>query len=427
MQEEVKPVSQHEDYPLTEIPLEARRGFWSNSIVLLGFTFFTATMFGGGSLGTGLKFWPDLVVTIITGNLLLGLYVAVLSLIAYRSGLNTVLMCRFSFGDWGSKWSDLLLGLTQIGWYAWGTATIATVFVTLLGLPHWLTIPLMVVFGMAFCWTAWVGYRGLEILSLFAVPVMTALILWSMTRATRDVGGLEHLLSIVPSRPITIATAITIVFGTFVSGGTQSPNWSRFSNSTFTAAGASLLAFFVGNGLMISAGAYGALVYQEADIVQVLKIQGVMGLGVVMLLLNIWTTQDNTIYNFSVAGCNLCRTPRRRVFTIGGAAVGTILAIVGMGNWLVPYLVFLGTIVPPLGGVIMADYWIRRRGQYQRIADTRFPRLNIPGVVAYILASILAFVSGKTGWGVPPINGIIIAVVVYVVACKVAEALSRRE
>ncbi|MBU2012322.1 MAG: cytosine permease, partial [Gammaproteobacteria bacterium] len=39
------------DYPLSEVPAGARKGLWSTSILLFGFTFFTATMFAGGKIG----------------------------------------------------------------------------------------------------------------------------------------------------------------------------------------------------------------------------------------------------------------------------------------------------------------------------------------------------------------------------------------
>lgn len=419
--EECRSDDRREDYPLSAIPAGARRGFWSNAVVLLGFTFFTATMWGGGSLGTGLKFWPDLLGLIVVGNLLLGAYVAALGLIAYKSGLNTVLMCRFCFGDKGSRLTDLLLGFTQIGWYAWGTATIAIMFVKLLNLPEIWTYPLMVVFGMAFCWTAYFGYRGLELLSRVAVPMMTILILWSMSRATAEAGGLRALMDIVPSAPLSSAAAITIVFGTFVSGGTQSPNWSRFSNSAKTAVGASLLAFFIGNGLMIFCGAYGALVYKEADIVEVLSMQGLLGWGILMLLLNIWTTQDNTVYNFSVAGCNLFRSHKRRVFTVGGAALGTVLAMAGMYNWLVPWLILLGTFFPPVGGIIMADYWIIRRGSYPPLETAAIQPYNIAGLLAYVIASAGAYYSGRADIGIPPINGILSAFIIYPLLFRIME------
>lgn len=399
-----------EDYPLSEVPMESRKSLISTAIVLLGFTFFTATMWGGGKLGVSFDF-KSLIGVVVIGNLLLGTYVAILGYIAFKSGLNSVLMGRFGFGDFGSKWPDFVLGFTQIGWYAWGTATVAIVFTKLLNLPEAIHIPLMIFFGFAFCWTAYIGYRGLEVLSIFAVPAMCILIIWSFIISTNEIGGLEGLLKIVPSKPIGWGAALTIVFGTFVSGGTQATNWTRFAKTAHIAVFASLIAFFIGNGLMIFAGAYGAIVYQQADIVDVLAAQGLLAVGIVMLFLNIWTTQDNTIYNFSVAGCNLTRNPKRKLITVIGAAIGTVLAIFGMYNWLIPYLILLGTFIPPIGGVIMADFFYKHKGRYPKLSDVTFNKFNVTGIAAYIIASAVAYFSP----GIPPVNGIIAAVIAYIV------------
>jgi cytosine permease len=411
-----------EDFPLMEVPMESRKSLWSTSVVLLGFTFFTATMWGGGSLGVAFSF-GELMWVIVLGNLLLGAYVAILGLIAFRTGLNSVLLARFSFGDSGSKWPDFVLGFTQIGWYAWGTATVAIVFVRLLNLPGWLNIPLMIVFGFAFCWTAYVGYRGLERLSIVSVPLMMVLILWSFGIGTRDIGGLAGLLAIEPVESMTLGAAITIVFGTFVSGGTQATNWTRFAKSAKVAVLASLIAFFIGNGLMVFAGAYGAIIYQQPDIVDVLAMQGLLLAGILMLFFNIWTTQDNTVYNFSVAGCNMLRTEKRKSLTIIGAAIGTVLAILGFYDWLVPWLILLGTFIPPIGGVIMADFFFKHKGKYPLLASVKMKAFNLSGVLGYVIGAAVAYFSP----GVPPINGIIAAVVGYIVVDLILSAIGMKQ
>lgn len=417
MKEEKKSAG-NEDYPLSEVPMESRKSLISTSIVLLGFTFFTATMWGGGKLGVAFDF-KSLIGVVIAGNLLLGIYVGILGFIAYKSGLNSVLMGRFGFGDFGSKWPDFVLGFTQIGWYAWGTATVAIVFTKLLNLPEAINIPLMIFFGFAFCWTAYIGYRGLEVLASVAVPAMCVLIIWSFVISTKKIGGMEGLLAIVPTSPMGWGAAMTIVFGTFVSGGTQATNWTRFAKSANIAIFASMIAFFIGNGLMIFAGAYGAIVYQEADIVNVLATQGLLAVGILMLFLNIWTTQDNTIYNFSVAGCNLLRNSKRKRITIVGAGIGTLLAIFGMYNWLIPYLILLGTFIPPIGGVIMADFFYKHKGSYPKLKDVTFNKFNYTGIAAYVVASTVAYFSP----GIPPINGIIAAVIAYILLDLVFEAM----
>ena len=415
-------IEAREDFPLMEVPQEYRKSLWSTSVVLLGFTFFTATMWGGGSLGVAFPF-GQLMGVIVLGNLLLGAYVAALGFIACKTGLNSVLLARFSFGDWGSRWPDFVLGFTQIGWYAWGTATIALVFINLLSLPEGFGLPLMILFGMAFCLTALVGYRGLEKLSVVSVPLMIILLLWSFIIASREAGGLAGLLSLEPSESMTLGAAITIVFGTFVSGGTQATNWTRFAKSAKVAVLASLLAFFLGNGLMVFTGAFGAMVYQESDIVEVLALQGLLLAGILMLFLNIWTTQDNTVYNFSVAGCNLVRSEKRKTLTIIGAAIGTVLAVLGFYDWLVPWLILLGTFIPPIGGVIMADFFYKHRGHYPVLSSVKMRPFNLAGISGYIFGAAVAYFSP----GVPPLNGILAAIAGYILADLVLEALGKKQ
>ena len=404
-----------QDYPLAAVPREARRSFGSLLVVLTGFTFFTATMFAGGQLGGAFPL-PELLLVLLAGNLLLGSYVAALGYAAQASGLNTALMGRFAFGELGSRWPDLLLGGTQICWYGWGTATIAVILLELLGVPadapgHTIVLNgLMILFGIAFCLTAYVGYRGLELLSLWAVPAMTALLLASLVVTLGAAGGPGGLARLQPTEAMTLGTAITLIFGTFSSGGTQSTNWTRFARSGRHAILAALLAFGFGNGLMLLAGALGALVYRQPDIVQVLVLQGLATLGIAMLFLNIWTTQDNTIYNFSVAGCDLLRSSERRRITLIGALLGTLLGLARIDLYLVPFLLVLGTLIPPIGGVILADFRYRWRGCYPALAEVRLPACNWAGLGAYALAVAVAFTSP----GVAPVNGILAAAVGYV-------------
>jgi cytosine permease len=210
------------------------------------------------------------------------------------------------------------------------------------------------------------------------------------------------------------------VFGTFVSGATQATNWTRFSRSAKVAVLASLIGFFIGNGLMVLIGAYGAIVYQQPDVVEVLLLQGFAMAAMAMLLLNIWSTQDNTIYNFAVAGCNLLRTGRRKTVTLAGAVIGTLLALLGMYDMLVPYLILLGTVIPPIGGVIMADFFYRWRGHYPRLADARLPAFNWPGLGAYAVGTVAAF---NSPW-VAPLVGIAAAALTYVIVTGVLGARS---
>ena len=412
-------MSTHEESPLTETPQANRKGLFPIAMVLFSFTFFTGTMFAGGKIGVAFDFVDILWITAI-GNLLLALYAASLGLISARSGLNTVLMGRFCFGNLGSKLSDFLLGFAELGWYAWGTATLAISLVKIVGMPESWVIPLMVLFGLLFSVTALVGFKGLEYLSRVSIPLMFILLITSIVLATKEIGGWTGLTAVKPTEAMTFSTAVTIVFGTFASGATQITNWTRMSKNGKIAVWACLISFVIGNGLMVLAGAWMAIVYQQADIVEVLVLQGLSVAAVIMLCMNLWTIQGPTIYNVSAAACHLVRSERRKTMTILAAIVGIVLAVAGMYELLLPFLLLLGAIIPPVGGVIMADYWVRYKGQYPLLNDVELPNFNWNGLIAYSIGAIVAY---NSPW-IAPIVGIVVASVCYVVLIRLFPAKS---
>lgn len=401
-------MNEHDESPLTETPDTQRKGFLPITLVLFSFTFFTGTMFAGGKIGVAFEFIDILWITAI-GNLLLALYAASLGLISARSGLNTVLMGRFCFGNLGSKLSDFLLGFAELGWFAWGTATLAISLAKIIHLPEAWNIPLMVMFGLGFSITALIGFKGLEYLSRVSIPLMFLLLLGSIYLATKEIGGWEGLNSVQPMESLTYATAITMVFGTFASGATQITNWTRMAKSSRVAVWACLISFVIGNGLMVLAGAWMAIVYQQSDIVEVLILQGLSLAAIIMLCLNLWTIQGPTIYNVSAAACHLVRSERRKTMVMISAVVGIILAVMGMYELLIPFLLLLGAIIPPVGGVIMADYWVRYKGKYPRLAEAQLPNFNWIGLIAYSLGAVCAYTSP---W-IAPLVGIAVAFICY--------------
>lgn len=401
-------MSAHAESPLTETPLSQRKGFFPIALVLFSFTFFTGTMFAGGKIGVAFEF-TDILWIVAIGNLLLGAYAATLGFISARSGLNTVLMGRFCFGNWGSKLSDFILGFAELGWFAWGTATLAISLGKILGFSDSLLIPLMVLFGLGFSITAIVGFKGLEYLSRVSIPLMFILLVTSIVLATKEIGGWTGLTSVQPTETLTFATAITMVFGTFASGATQITNWTRMSKSGKIAIWACLVSFVIGNGLMVLAGAWMAIVYQQPDIVEVLVLQGLSVAAVMMLCLNLWTIQGPAIYSVSTAACHMVRSERRKTMVLVAAVAGIILAAAGMYELLIPFLLLLGAIIPPLGGVIMADYWIRHKGKYPLLAEANIPNFNWIGLIAYFTGAIVAYVSP---W-IAPIVGIVVACSIY--------------
>ncbi len=399
-----------EDYPLSAVPLFDRKPFWSLSLLLMGFALTSTTLFAGGAIGPAFGF-GQMIAVIVIGNLILGAYCAALGYIASQSGLTTVLMARFSFGNAGSRWVDFILGFTQIGWYAFTTAVVVQALLGAFGVEatgFWYVL-LVFFFNYAFCATAYIGYSAIDWLSRLAVPAMLILVAVSMVLAFRDFGSATIA---PPTGELSMGAALAVVIGTFISGGTQSTNWSRFADSGKSAVIATLSAFVLVNGILVFAGAFCALVYGSEDLVAAMSTQGILAGGVLLLILNVWTTQDNTIYAFSVAGANMFRTRKRHAFVLGGATLALVLTLSGIYDLLPTYLIFLGTVIPPVGGIIMVDFWLRHRGEFPSLA-ARIPAFNWAGIIAYVVGSVVGYTTGNAGLGIGPVNGILTAGVLY--------------
>ena len=107
---------------------------------------------------------------------------------------------------------------------------------------------------------------------------------------------------------------------------------------------------------MIFFGATGAITFGQGDFVLVLYQLGLVGWGLVLLFGNLWKSNADTAYAFGVAGAELFRRPSKTPFVVGGSVLGTALALAGVHEHLVDYLVLLGIFIPPLGGVTIGDY-----------------------------------------------------------------------
>lgn len=398
------------DYPIDPVPRAARKSLFSLSIVLLGFTFFTPTMLAGAQVGAAFEFWP-LMGVIVLGSVVLGAYVAIIGGIGARTGLTTVMMCRYAFGQHGSKLSSLLLGGTQIGWYGVTVATLAQLIAQAAG---WegagIERLLMVLGGLAMGVTAYFGYRGMYALSVVSVPLLLVLAVWVTARSFAEVGGMSGMLDQRPTAAMSLAVAVTIIVGTFASGGTQAPNWTRFARSPRQGFWAALIAFFIGNLLMLFFGGIGAIAFGQPDFVLVLFDLGLVAWGLVFLIGNLWTTNDNTAYNVGVAGAEIANSRSKKPFVIGGVVIGTLLAITGIYDNLITYLTWLGIIIPPIGGVIIGDWWARWRRSLPEPSSVTFPAVRWENVAAFAVGAFVAWASDHWSWGIPPINGILVAI-----------------
>ena len=396
------------DYPLTHVPQTARRTMFSVMAVLLGITFFSPTMAVGAQLGTAFTLRDVLLITLI-GDVILGVYVAVNCAIGAKTGLTSVMLCRYSFGKAGAKWADLLLGGTQIGWYAYVCAYVGQLFAKVFPIPNGalvFTLAWALIFGV----TALYGYKAMEKIAYVAVPALLVLVILIPVLGVRAAGGLSALASAVPTTEMTVATAMTAIVGTFSSMGTQACNWARFAKSPRSGFWAGFVAFMIGNTVMLAAGFVGALAYGESDFIVILMNLGLSGVALVVLTLNIWTTAHAGAYAWAVAGAEAANRENKTPFLLIGLGLAIVLACTGIYNELIPFLNILGIFIPPIGGVLIGDYLFTFKRRLPRVETVTFKMARISPVLAYVTGTAVAWATNALNIGVPPLFGIALSI-----------------
>ncbi|MHC6529417.1 cytosine permease [Vibrio proteolyticus] len=392
------------NYSLGPVPVSARKGVASLTMVMLGLTFFSASMWTGGSLGTGLSF-NDFFLAVLIGNLILGIYTSCLGYIGASTGLSTHLLARFSFGSKGSWLPSALLGGTQVGWFGVGVAMFAIPVQKATGID---TDILIIVSGLMMTATVYFGISALMILSAIAVPAIAILGSWSVSEAINSVGGLSELQTTQPTQPIDFSVALVMVVGSFVSAGTLTADFVRFGKKPAGAVLVTMIAFFIGNSLMFVFGAAGASVTGQSDISEVMMAQGLLLPAIIVLGLNIWTTNDNALYASGLGFSNITGLPSKFISIFNGL-IGTLCALWLYNNF-VGWLTFLSLAIPPIGGVIIADFMINRK-RYRDFSTAEFQTINW----AAISAVIIGVVAGHFLPGVVPVNAVLGGALSYLI------------
>lgn len=391
------------DYSLEAVPKSSRKNFWPMFFIMLGFTFFSASMSVGAKLGNGLDF-KGFALAVLIGSVILSAYTGILGYIGSKTGMSLDLLAQRSFGKFGSFLPSALITFTQIGWFGVGVAMFAVPAAEVLNInPLWL----IAAAGLCMTASAYFGVKGLEIVSYISVPLIAALGIYSMVTATNDGGGLIAIFA-KNSGNLSIFAGVGLVIGSFVSGGTATPNFTRFAKSNKVAIITTVIAFFIGNILMFAFGAVGGAFTGKDDIFYVMISQGLLVPALIVLGANIWTTNDNALYTSGLGLSNITKI-RKRPMVIAAGIIGTVTALWLYNNF-IPFLNILNATLPPVGAIIMIDFFLNKENYKEDSVVAG--KINIGSVLGVILGAVAG---NLIKWGIASIHAMVTAIVVYLV------------
>ena len=403
----------HSDVDYTTQPVDAagRKSSLSMFMVMMGFTFFSASMWVGQQLAAGLDF-KGFIWALILGGLILAAYTGALGYIGAKTGLSLDMLARRSFGTKGCYLPSAMISFTQIGWFGVGLAMFAIpVAKELLGLDvtpdhmPWQGYVMVAVAGILMTASAYYGIKSLTIVSYIAVPAVAILGTVAMILAIRrgDLGLVEQFN--VGAKNLGVIAGAGLVVGSFVSGGTATPNFTRFAKSGRVGLIMTVIAFFIGNSLMFLFGAVSSIYAGGNDIFEVMLNLNLFYLAVLVLGLNIWTTNDNALYTAGLGLANITGRSKKEMVILSGI-IGSVAAVWLYWNFC-DWLNVLNCTLPPVGIILILSYFLHKK-DFMDEPQRKVDWWAVSGVIAG------AVVANLVHWGFPAINGMAVAAVFYV-------------
>jgi NCS1 family nucleobase:cation symporter-1 len=380
--------------------------------------------------------------TILIANIIVLIPLTLNAYPGTRYGIPCPVVLRASFGIIGSNVPSLIRALVACGWFGVQTLFGGIAIHLLLSalFPAWAALGgVGEVLGFFIFWAANItvvirGSESIKHLETLAAPLLLAvaigLIIWALPKIS-----MTEVLATPANRPETASfwsyffAALTAMVGFWATLSLNIPDFSRYARSQRSQVigqiiGLPLTMFlFAGLGVVLTAASMELVGETVSDPINLIgRIESPFWVVLAMFMIILATISTNTAANI-VSPTNVFQNVAPRLINenkgviltgiIGIALMSwellkklglieTDVSVEGLySNWLLGYSSLLG----PIAGIMVVDYFLVRNQQYDVIAlykdNAGYPAWNMPGLIAFgvpVALTIAALIMGNTSW-----------------------------
>ena len=470
------------------LPVDASRrtwGLWNMAALWVGMAITIPTYTLASSLVERGWTWQAAVGSVVLGNLIVLIPIALISHAGTRYGIPFPVLTRASFGVFGANVPALLRAIVACGWFGiqtWigGFAIFKLLEVmwpgiaTLPGiLPGWMGLGTGELLCFMLFWTLnlWIALRGMESIkfletygSPFLLAVGVALFAWAWIRS----GGLGPMLVNPPATEETHA-GVTAVFGAGLTSavafwGTMAlsiPDFSRYAKSqrdqiVGQAIGLpATMALFSFIGAAVTSATvviFGARISDPIELMS--RVGGPVTVIIAMLGLAIATLTTNIAANVVAPANGFSNVAPTKISFKTGVIITAVIGILMMpwrlysdaAAYIFTWLIGYGALLGPVAGIMITDYFLlrnhrldvealyRRDGIYAYQGGVNWVAMvalmlgiapNIPGFLAALqVVEVSSFFQGIYDWAW--FVGFGLAAAVYMLGMRVRGAAPLR-
>jgi cytosine permease len=422
-----------EDFALERVPPENRRPLREVLWIQLGVVTATSEFVLAATLGYSMSV-ARAMIAIMVGTSILIIISGMIGIAGATQGLPSGLLARWcGFGRIGSAALSFVLSLGSLAWFGVQNSICAqAVQRATAGRLSFNLVSILT--GSLLVAIAALGFKSLARTASLIVPLFVLVAVYGVFRAL-----LETHLALLLRRPhsgtpMSIATGADLVVGSFIVGAVLAPDLTRFCRHGRDAFWVMAIALIAGQIVFGSAGVLLSHAAQTQDVISII-FQAAGWLGVTVVFLATVKLNDVTLYSTSLHLINAIQIVTgkelsRVTLTVIAGGIGILFSIFGILDHITEFLRLLGIVTAPVGGIMIADYFVLRRHRAALASMQDARRLQDAAPVWSPWAFAAWFMGMVAGLflhaGVTTLNAVLVSAFTYVLLVKSVDGVQKQ-
>ncbi|NRA70903.1 MAG: cytosine permease [Gammaproteobacteria bacterium] len=376
--------SDSNDFSQQPVPSDQTKSSSHIALIIIGGTIAIPAFLMAAQLSNKLGFF-DAIFAFFAGAIILGGLIFCTSWVGGHSRLSTSKLAEQAFGVNGAKLSNAVMALTLAGWYGinckmFGQATAKVM--------HSFGIDLsvniyMVIGSLLMLWVSLKGFKGIDKLALYLVPLMIGFIIYA---TSISIASPQVELLWQSHNELTLLQAISAVVGAYIVGAVIQPDYSRFATNAKRGSVAATLALGLTFPLVLILVSIPAVIAGQTDLILIMMNIGIGVPAFLLLLLSSWSSNVLSLYSASLSLNTIAPKISLTQFNFAVAFVGTVIAFGDVQEYFIDFLIVLGICIPPIGAIYCLHWLFERE---KNVAST----VNWRAMIAWFSGCTMGFLS----------------------------------
>lgn len=379
-----------EDYTDRPVPQKATVGGLDIALIITGVGIALPGFLQGATIGTALGFYGSLKVFFL-GSLIHAILGVLCAYVAVNARVSTYMMIKRVFGVKGALLINALFTFSLFGWFGVNASLFGESVYSSINQSFSLSINqylLTIIGGALMVATAIFGFKALDKLANLSVPLLLASLGYLIYLSIGTAGW--PVISAATAPQMEFGVAVSSVVGSMIVAVVILPDLCRYARSYRSAICGVLAAFLLGQPFVLLASSVPALATESHNIIGILL---GLKLGLIALFVVVfatWTSNAGNLYSATLSLSALLPKFKSWRLCLFAGICGTLVAVAGIIEHFIPFLLVLGIGMPPVAGIYLVHFFVFQRAR--EVPET-LPEFCCGAFSAWVLGVVVGVLS----------------------------------